>query len=291
MFAKIYLEITNACNLSCSFCPPTRRKPEFLSKEDFELFLRKLGGFGRLLYFHLKGEPLLHPLLGDFLRSAGEREFSVSITTNGTLLAEKASLLLEATNLRKLSISLHSHAGSPDAEAYWRGVAAFLDEHRAKPAFPVSLRLWNRSSGTLPPETERLWALLRDRYPEAGTWETASGEWEAKQLDHLVYLNQAERYEWPSLSLPQAETRGFCRGLRNQIGILCDGTVVPCCLDGEGEMNLGNLRGQSLGAILDSPRAQAIYEGFSMRRLVEPLCRSCGYRRKFSSAGESSRKY
>lgn len=288
MLDKIYLEITNVCNLACSFCPPTRRKAEFLSKEDFELFLTKLEGAGKLLYFHLKGEPLLHPLLGDFLRVAGERGFSVSITTNGTLLAENAALLLGATNLRKLSISLHSHAGSPDAEAYWRGVAAFLDEHRVRPAFPVSLRLWNRSSGLLPPETERLWALLRERYSQAGTWESASGEQDSRKLDRLVYLNQAERYEWPSLSLPQNETRGFCRGLRNQIGILSDGTVVPCCLDGEGVMNLGNLRELSLEAILDSPRARAIYEGFSMRRLVEPLCRSCGYRRKFSSRDDAS---
>jgi Predicted Fe-S oxidoreductases len=281
---KLFLEITNVCNLACPFCPPTRRSERFMSREDFELFLDRIDGEARLLYFHLKGEPLLHPALGDFLAIAARRGLEVSLTTNGTLVAERAGLLLGAANLAKLSISLHSHSGAPDLRSYWRGVEAFLDEHEKSPAFPVSLRLWNRSSGSLPPEAEELWELVRARYPSAGDWASSSEDWKTRALAERVYLNQAEEYAWPDLSLPALGTRGFCRGLRNQAGVLVDGTVVPCCMDGEGAIALGDLHSSSLREILASPRARAIYEGFSRRELVERLCMTCGYRTKFDKA-------
>lgn len=280
-FPKIYLEITDVCNLSCLFCPPTGRTPEFMRLEDFERYLEKLSPFGDHLYLHVKGEPLLHPALGDLLAAAAARLFAVSITTNGTLLREKAALLLAAGNIRKLSVSLHSHSGAADVEEYWRGVAAFLDLHRATRPFPVSLRLWNRRAAALPPETERLWSLLRERYPAAGGWEEASAGGRAARLEERVFVNQAEEFGWPDLALPREDEKGFCRGLRNQVAVLVDGTVVPCCLDGEGAMALGSLRSSGLGEILGSPRARAIYEGFSRRELVEELCRTCGYRRRF----------
>jgi MoaA/NifB/PqqE/SkfB family radical SAM enzyme len=255
-----------------------------MPREDFELFLGRLSGHGELLYFHVKGEPLLHPALGDFLGMADERGFPVSLTTNGTLLGERAAELLAAANIRKLSVSLHSHAGAIGVDEYWRGVSGFLDSHRLSRPFPVSLRLWNRGADGLPPEDERLWELVRARYPEAGAWASASERGRSRRLDESVYLNQAERFEWPGLALPASGERGFCLALRNQAAVLVDGTVVPCCLDGEGAMTLGSLRDSSLAEILASPRARAIYDGFTRRELVEPLCRTCGYRRRFASA-------
>ena len=285
MYDKIYLEITDICNLACPFCPPTSRPGEFMPRERFLRILDRLEGQGRLLYFHLKGEPLLHPLLGDFLVMAASRGFRVSLTTNGTLLEEAADTLLGAEGIGKLSVSLHSHSGSSDVEAYWQGVSAFLDRHREKPAFPVSLRLWNRDSGELPSETARLWELVQKRYPLAGTWDDVAKRGSSLRLDEKVYLNQADRFEWPDSALPEIETTGYCHGLRNQIGILVDGTVLPCCLDSEGVMALGNILETSLGEIAGSPRATAIRDGFSRGELVEHLCRTCGYRRRFPARG------
>jgi radical SAM protein with 4Fe4S-binding SPASM domain len=293
---KIYLEITNVCNLSCPFCPPTKRKGEFMRAEDFELYLGKLEGRCGQLYFHVKGEPLLHPELGDFLGIAGRRGFSVSLTTNGTLLADRAEILLGSPSIKKLSVSLHSHVGiagegADSLTGYWRGVESFLDRHRITRPFPVSLRLWNRDSRLLPPETERLWELIRERYPEAEAWGAAARSRDSLKLEDKVFLNQAERFAWPGaepeaadLGAPgaEADSRGFCRGLRNQVAVLVDGSVVPCCLDGEGAMRLGNLKDSSLEEILSSPRAHAIYDGFSRREAVESLCRGCGYRKRFS---------
>lgn len=281
MFDKIYLEITNLCNLACPFCPPTARPGGFMPRERFLRILERLEGQGRLLYFHLKGEPLLHPLLGEFLDLAANRGFKVSLTTNGTLLAGAAGTLLGAGGLCKLSVSLHSHSGSGDVGLYWRGVSTFLDRHREKPAFPVSLRLWNRASGELPPETAKLWELVRGRYPHAGAWEDIARRGSSLRLDEKVYLNPADRFEWPEASLPELGSRGYCHGLRNQVGILVDGTVVPCCLDSDGVMGLGNILGESLGEITSSPRARAMRDGFSRGELVEHLCRTCGYRLRF----------
>jgi radical SAM protein with 4Fe4S-binding SPASM domain len=284
-FSKLFLEITSACNFSCAFCPPTRRPSRFLSREEFELRLERLEGYGKLLYFHVKGEPLLHPEFGTFLGLAAERGFEVCITTNGSLVEARAAELLGAKNIRKLSISLHSNSGAGPEElaAYWRGVAAFLDLHRADPAFPVSLRLWNRRSGRLPPEAEALWELLRGRYALAEDFDAAASGDAAIRLDDKVYLNQAEEFAWPDPGLPEIAVRGSCHGLRNQIGILVDGSVVPCCLDGEGVMALGNIMETPLSGILASPRARAIREGFSRGELVEHLCRTCGYRQRFTA--------
>jgi len=290
MFDKVFLEITSACNLACAFCPPTRRRAEFLSGERFVLFLARLAGHTTHLYFHVKGEPLLHPALGEFLDAAGERGFQATLVTNGTLLADRAEELLSKPNIRKLCVSLHSHSGSDRAREYWRGIELFLDRHRASPSFPVSLRLWNRRAELLPPETAGLWDALRERFPAVGAWESAASAGDSLKLDHRVFLNLAEEYAWPSLALPQAEERGFCRALRNQVAVLVDGTVVPCCMDGEGAMALGDLGESGLDEILVAPRARAIYDGFTARRLAEPLCRTCGYRRRFSRAQDFTRE-
>ncbi len=295
MFDKLFLEISSACNLSCSFCPPTSRRPEFMERERFEFLLTRLSGFGDHLYFHVKGEPLLHPALGTFLAIAGELGFAVTLTTNGTLLGQQAKVLLGAPALRKLSVSLHSQVGLEALGEYWGGLTAFLDLHRVRPEFPLSLRLWNQVGGRLPAATGRLWELLVERYPALAHLDPGEKLPPGLRLDEGVYLNPANQFEWPELSQPAPPSlestrtppeaaravEGSCLGLRTQLGILVDGTVVPCCLDGDGAMSLGNLLEQPLDEILARARARAIRLGFQRHRIVEELCQSCGYRKRF----------
>ncbi|MFZ4616685.1 MAG: radical SAM/SPASM domain-containing protein [Rectinemataceae bacterium] len=320
MFDKLFLEISSACNLSCSFCPPTSRRPEFMERDRFEFLLTRLSGFGDHLYFHLKGEPLLHPALGTFLAIAWERGFAVTLTTNGTLLGLQAKVLLGAPALRKLSVSLHSQVGLEELGEYWGGLSTFLDLHRVRPEFPLSLRLWNQVGGRLPAATGRLWELLGGRYPALRSLDPGGNLPRGLRLDEGVYLNPANQFEWPALRTPGRSpasgsdsgpgsespgrnapesvlrpgngssneirvVEGRCHGLRTQLGILVDGRVVPCCLDSEGAMSLGNLREQPLGEILASPRARAIRLGFQRHRIVEELCQSCGYRKRFDKVG------
>ena len=96
-----------------------------------------------------------------------------------------------------------------------------------------------------------------------------------------VYLEHGDKFDWPDLSAEDGGDQVFCYGLRDQIGVLCDGTVVPCCLDHEGDLALGNLLEQDLAEILESPRARAICHGFAQGVAAEELCRKCGYARRF----------
>ena len=278
---KAYLEITNVCNLTCPFCPGTRREKGFLSPVDFRLLAGRIRPHTRYLYLHLMGEPLLHPHLAQLLEIGAELDFSLMITTNGTLLPRQEPLLLASPAVEKVSVSLHSFSQGtqgPGPEEYLDGAFSFA-EHFAQAGRRCALRLWNLAQQPDPAVTafnDLVTDRLSRRFPRP--WRE---DWQGTKLRQGVYLEWGERFDWPDLSAPQAGEAGFCRGLRDQVGILWDGTVVPCCLDHEGDIPLGNLYQQSLEEILSTPRARAIYDGFSQRRAVEPLCRRCGYRSRF----------
>lgn len=279
-FRKVYLEITNVCNRRCAFCPGTRRAPAFLAEEAFALLLEKLRPWTEYLYFHLMGEPLLHPKLDRFLALAGERGFRVILTTNGTLLPQVGEMLLGAPALHKLNLSLHSFEANEgtDLDDYVNQCADFAAQAAAR-GILVNLRLWNGDSASrqgLNAENERIEALLARRFPQP--WSPSRGGF---RLGDRVYLDRAEIFDWPDGAAAGENPRHSCYGLRDQIGVLADGTVVPCCLDHEGELSLGNLLNQELSEILEGPRAQAILAGFRRGEAVEALCKHCGYAERF----------
>ena len=272
MLKKAYLEITNVCNLSCSFCHGTTRKSHFLSTEEFRTLAEKLQGQVQFLYFHLMGEPLLHPRLGELFSIAKELGFKVILTTNGTLLPKQEDLLLAQGNLYKVSVSLHCYEVNSlgqSLEDYLQGVFRFCKAASAQGVL-CSLRLWNR--GGEDQLNTRILSLMEDAFPPPWS-DTYSGS----RLAPKVFLEWGERFDWPDPSAPLQEGSYGCYGLRDQIGIHCDGTVVPCCLDAEGNIPLGNLFSQDLHAILNSPRAQALKVSLQNRHPCEALCRHCGY--------------
>lgn len=275
MLKKAYVEITNVCNLDCSFCPGTRRAPGYMSCDRFRILAEKLRGHTRFLYFHLMGEPLLHPHLGELLHIADDLGFRVCITTNGSLLPQSGAVLLSSPATHRVNISLQSYEGNGSIGSlreYLDGVAAFA--HLAsRRGIICSLRLWNAGGDNS--ENAQILALLHEAFPDVWTQCPRN-----LRLAERVFLEHGDKFDWPSLSSPESDVR-FCYGLRDQIGILCDGTVVPCCLDSEGSIPLGNLFEQELDAILASPRSRAIYDGFSSHQAREELCRRCGYASRF----------
>ena len=280
MFKRIYIEITNVCNLRCSFCHGTRREKRFMTPEEFALLTRRLRGATRYLYLHVLGEPLLHPQLEEILRMADAGGFHVCITTNGTLLQEKLPALLDAPALHKLSVSLHSfegNGGEGDLAGYVVS-AADACRHLSERGVICALRLWNEGGANA--RNGDIIRLLEKTLDISAAALTPDSKGNLRLMEHL-YLENAEKFDWPDLAAPAGGVE-FCYGLRQQIAVLCDGTVVPCCLDSEGELQLGNLFSQPLEEILASPRAQAITDGFSRRRPTEELCRRCGYARRFT---------
>ena len=274
-FNKVYLEISNLCNLRCAFCPGTKRKPHRMTEEEFSALLPKLRPFSDYLYFHLMGEPLCHPLLGRFLALAGEAGFKVILTTNGTLLKKQQQMLLDTSALHKINISLHAfEANDLDMpfEAYLDGCFAFgkaAEGHKL-----VSYRLWNgHGQDRL---NQQILDTMQQYFPQPWVQER-----KGIRIGQRVYLEHGDKFDWPDLNAQEGGESIFCYGLRDQLGVLCDGTVVPCCLDHEGDLALGNLHVLSMEEILDAPRAQGIYQGFCNGRAVEELCRKCGYARRF----------
>jgi len=274
-FNKIYLEISNLCNLRCAFCPGTKRPGRRMTEAEFSALLPKLRPFSDYLYFHLMGEPLCHPLLDRFLDLAGQAGFKVILTTNGTLLPRLQKTLLAAPALHKVNISLHAFEANDLAvpfSEYLRGCFAF--GKAAEGSKLVTYRLWN--SGGKDEKNQEILSAMKQVFPQPWT-----GERRGTRIGQRIYLEYGDKFDWPDLQAPEGSSRVFCYGLRDQIGVLCDGTVVPCCLDHEGDIPLGNLHHQTMEEILESPRAKAIFDGFSRGNAAEELCRKCGYARRF----------
>ena len=279
-FSRCYLEITNRCNLACSFCPKTKRPARALTAAEFRLLAEKIRPYTDYLYLHVLGEPLLHPQLEALLDICRALGFRVVITTNGTLLPVQQAALLSAPALYKINISLHSFeanaAGS--ADAYLSGCFSFA-KLAAEAGKLVDLRLWNLDGETtrgLHTQNEAILSQLAAVFPRPWVKNT----WGFRLCDR-VFVHYAEKFNWPDLALEEQSTCGTCRALKDQLAVLSDGTVVPCCLDHEGDIALGNLFTQELAEILASAPASALRSGFSARRLLHPLCRRCGYARRF----------
>ena len=275
-FQKVYVEISNLCNLSCAFCPGTKRQKHAMTEAEFAQLLPKLRPYTNFLYFHLMGEPLCHPKLGTFLELAGNAGFKVIITTNGTLLSRQQSLLLQSRALHKVNISLHAfEANYLDIpfEEYLRRCFDFGKAAEGKVL--VAYRLWN--NGGADAKNEEIKTMLAQYFPKEWVQERRG-----IRIGERVYLEHGDKFDWPDLTAADGGEHVFCYGLRDQLGVLCDGTVVPCCLDHEGDLALGNLFQQDMEEILATNRAKAIYEGFSKRIAAEELCRRCGYARRFT---------
>jgi len=286
-FKKIYIEITNRCNLACSFCQPSCRPKAFMPPAAFAEILRRIRGHTGYISLHVLGEPLLHPDLELFLAMSNTHGLQVNLTTNGTLLSRVLPVLLRQPALRQINISLHSFEQSGQEaglDSYMAGIFDFIAA--AVPASPlfINLRLWNQQAAAEPGKQDSRSLMLRrlEKHfslpaPVPEDFSTIRGIILAPQ----VFLSRAHRFAWPHAQAPDQGALGYCRGLRDHIAILVDGTVVPCCLDAEGDIVLGNILQAPLPEILGGPRAVTIREGFARQRIMDPLCRRCTYRKRF----------
>lgn len=286
-FKKVYIEITSVCNLACSFCPPTARAKGLIKVEQFNKILDEIRPHTKYIYLHVKGEPLLHPRIDQLLDAAHAKGFKVNITTNGTLIKKNREKIIGKPALRQINFSLHSfdgHEGSENREKYLGDILNFVRESREYNTI-ISYRLWNLQqdhvSDVAARRNRETLEILENEYNLDYRIEEKVEPGKGVKIAPHVYLNQDHEFRWPSLLEPEDEGKGFCHALRSQAAILVDGTVVPCCLDGEGVINLGNVHEKPFSEIVEGERANKIVEGFSRREAVEELCRKCGYRQKF----------
>ncbi len=251
-FKRVYIEITNRCNLNCPFCVPHQRENRNMSLKDFKHILQEIRPFTSYIYLHVKGEPLLHPQVDEFIKLAFQEGFQINLTTNATLLKEHLSI---TKYLRQLNISLHA-TNSLEIVKLAKTIKDCI----------VCLRIWNIDKD------------IQNKKMLEEEFGITIPKQENFTLGPNLFLSQKEEFEWPSTDSSDMVQEKYCYGLINQIGILVDGTVVPCCLDHNGEINLGNILKEKMDDILQSERVQNIIEGFHASKPVEKLCKHCHFK-------------
>ena len=274
MYSRIYVEITNICNMSCSFCHGHSRTKKQMTIDEFNIILNKLQGLTEHIYFHLMGEPLTHPLIAEFIKIAREKGFKPIITTNGTLLSKKGDDIINA-GVYKVNISLHSfEQNNIDALSHYiDDICEFCDKASSNSVLCV-LRLWNNDCDN--GMNEHIINHLKEKL--VGEW---ANNTKGIRIRNKLHLEWGERFGWPDKDIEVLGDEVFCYGLSDHFGILADGTVVPCCLDSDGVINLGNAHKDDIANILSSPKALSIKKGFEKRLAVEELCKRCPYARRF----------
>ena len=286
-FYRAYIEITNVCGLACSFCPPKDQPTQTMSLPFFESILVQLSEYTRDIALHVMGDPMVLSNLDDYLEVAHRLNFSVMITTSGFYLDEPRRAMLFHPCIKQVNVSLNSfnkNSVSRSFESYVENILALCDQKLDHPReFFINLRLWNLDEACSEEAfNEELFILLEQHFTlEVGFVRAhISGERQSLRIASKILLHFDRYFQWPSLN-NEISGDGYCHGLSKQIAILADGRVVPCCLDGEGIIELGNLHATNLGKILTSERAGAILTGFKNGYAVEELCQKCSYKERF----------
>ncbi len=286
-FRKINIEITNICNLQCSFCPEVIRGQKMVTPEEFRHTIEQIAPMTKLVALHLMGEPLGHPRLAELVEICVAHGVKIFLVSNGVLLREKEMEILLHPAFHQVSFSLHSfHDNFPekDPSIYLERIFRFTERAlAARPELFINYRLWNlkEARGQQPQNRvvlERIETHFGIVVPEVDTRVEKS-----VPIRQRLSLHFDRAFTWPSLALPEVGPHGTCHGLKSHFGVLVDGTVVPCCLDKEGTIPLGNLHRHPLRDILRSPRAQAMAQGFRSGVLVEDLCRRCDFIERFQA--------
>ena len=248
-----------------------------MSPDDFRIICKKIKPFTSYIYLHVLGEPLLHPRFEEILQIAAENELNVNITTNGSLISRKKDILLR-NNVRQINISLHDaeeNIAQNELNEYLNEIFEYAK--LAADNTYVNLRLWNAGETNSNEFNQYCTDKIKQHFPSANTNLNESSKEKGIRLANHIFLQTAPRFEWPDGGENRSPETRTCYALRDQIAILAEGSVVPCCLDADGNMNLGNVFEQDLAEILGSTRAQKIRNGFINHKITEEFCKSCGF--------------
>jgi radical SAM protein with 4Fe4S-binding SPASM domain len=273
--------------LQCSFCPPVEREKKMMSLELFERLIPQIANLTDQVTLHLMGDPLVHPKLSEFVRICKENTVPIFFVTNGVLLNSVNEDLLLDPIIRQVNFSLHSfpdNFGDKDPSIYLSKIFKFTERaFDERPELYINFRLWNLDDPLGVGEHNiNLLKRVCSQYEFELPQKLDIRRKKSVHLTRRLYLHFDTEFTWPSQDLPILGERGTCYGLSSHFGILADGTVVPCCLDKEGQIPLGHLNEGSIESILSNSRSQKIIAGFKKNQLVESLCQKCNYITRFN---------
>ena len=274
-FKKIYVEITNNCNLNCSFCSEIKKPKKEMTIKEFETIINKIKKYTDYIYIHIKGEPLLHSKFDNILSICDDNNIFVNITTNGTLLKARKDILLKHKSVRQINISLHSEN---KIKNYFEDV--FLVCKELSTNVFINYRLWALDNFKLDKES----TIIVDKIIKSYNLSTEIVEKLKNDknvtIDKNTFVNKNNLFIWPDESLG-LNIDAKCYGLIDHIGILVDGTIVPCCLDSNGVINLGNIFKDDLEDVLESKLVKDMMQGFKNNKSICLLCKNCNFKDRF----------
>ena len=266
-FKRIYIEITNVCNLNCSFCSGSNKIKREMTIEEFKEVLSKINNYTDYIYLHVKGEPLTHHNLDKILDITKEYNKKVCITTNGVFLKDKLPILKKYDNIYQINISLHSENNKKN---YLEDIISSVNELSSY----ISYRFWTLDNNKMDNKTKEYIKVLKEVYNKEEIYDGI-------KLKDKVYLSLDNKFTWPSINNDYYNERGTCLGAKTQLAILSDGTVSICCLDSEGVSNLGNIYLNTMEDILGSDKYQNILKGFNDHKVYLDICKHCSYKERF----------
>lgn len=289
MFERLYIEISNICNLQCSFCPEVIREKKILSVADFRKFASEARPLTKQICLHLMGEPMAHPQFSEIMDICDELKLKIFLTTNGTLLKKHETKLLKWKSLEQINFSVHSYFANPEKltlRDYLKPILNFCDQAVLLQAnFYINLRLWNlEKTQHQNSQNSKVFAILNEHFQTKLNENIDVKLNKSKRIINKLYVHFDTEFSWPDLKQAVRSSIGTCYGLRKQLAIHANGDVVPCCLDKESVLKLGNAHTNSLGEILKSERAVNIRNGFETSQLKEDLCQRCQYADRFKKA-------
>ena len=246
-----------------------------MSLNEFEHILIKIKDYTDYIYLHVKGEPLLHPEIIEFLNLAEKYNLKVNLTTNGTLFPNLAKELGKCNSLNKINFSLHSENKIEDyCEQIFNSVKYLSDNTT------IIFRLWTLKNNELDEKSTKIVEKIQNYYNLSTEVVEKIKKENNIKISSTIYVDKDNEFEWPTIT--NHKSCGFCFALKTQLAILVDGTVVPCCLDSNGEIELGNILKNNLSDIIESSRFQALKKSFQNHKPTEKLCQSCTFKERFT---------
>ncbi|MDD2698000.1 MAG: radical SAM/SPASM domain-containing protein [Arcobacteraceae bacterium] len=281
-FNKIYIELTNICGLQCTFCPSKNNKPSTIPLKSFDTILKQVKQYTNIITFHIFGDPLTLSNLKEYLDIAQKNNLKVEITTTGYFLKNFPLELFLHPTIRQINFSLNSYNKNEMKVTLLEYLEPMFNLCKLKLEQKIhsfiNFRLWNLDEDKSEDNFNQMVIHFLETHFNINLGNIDYQK--SIRLENQILLDFDTYFEWPSLNSDHISD-GFCYGLSSHIGILSNGTVVPCCLDGYGVINLGNIYENSLTSILQSKKSQNIIENFKNHIACEELCQKCTFKTRF----------